>query len=220
MSAEFTVGEELEGVVSCAVHVSIDSQSTLATLERLRKTEIGVPGTAVAARFGRSRFDGTIGDDDFAVSKRGVLECFRELRERLTLSFPSRPSLDSFFSRRVVDVSSKKFPVQRWTSNKVILANEMVRGRLVYIPDPFHKIQMFSRERRLHSLCRSSVLVFRASRLFDAYFFSQPRPFSVRNRLLQFFDGVPRCESFAIKIVRKRIVHGAQRRRKHRRGRS
>ena len=35
LSAESTIGEELEGVVSCAVHVSIDSQSTVATLERL-----------------------------------------------------------------------------------------------------------------------------------------------------------------------------------------
>ena len=78
LSAESTVGEELEGVVSSAVHVSIDSQSTVATLERLGKTEIGVPGTAVAARFGRSRFDGAIRHDNFAVSKRGVLKRFRE----------------------------------------------------------------------------------------------------------------------------------------------
>jgi hypothetical protein len=53
LSAESTVGEELEGVVSSAIHVSIDSQSTLVTLERLRKAEIGVPSTAVAARFGQ-----------------------------------------------------------------------------------------------------------------------------------------------------------------------
>ena len=178
LSAESTVGEELEGVVSSAIHISIDSQSTLVTLERLRKAEIGVPSTAVAARFGRTRFDGAIGNDDFAVSIRGVLKRFREFRQRLALGFPSRPSLDCFFSRRVVRVSGEKVPVQGWTPNKVILANEMVRDRLVYIPDPLHKVQMFSRERRLHSLCRSSVLVSRTPKNLDSYFFSQPRPLS------------------------------------------
>ena len=95
MSAESTVGEELEGVVSSAIHISIDSQSTLVTLERLRKAEIGVPSTAVAARFGRTRFDGAIGNDDFAVSIRGVLKRFREFRKRLALGFPSERRRDA-----------------------------------------------------------------------------------------------------------------------------
>ena len=92
MSAESTVGEELEGVVSSAVHVSIDSQFTLATLERPGEAEIGVPGTAVAARFGRSRFDGSIRHDDFAVSKRGVLKRFREFRHMVGIIVEMYPS--------------------------------------------------------------------------------------------------------------------------------
>lgn len=69
-----------------------------------------------------------------------------------------------FFSLRVVRQPGEKLAVEGWTSNKVILANEMVRDRVVYFPDPLHKIQMLSRERRLHSSCRSSIRVLPARR--------------------------------------------------------
>ena len=59
----------MEGVVSRAVRISIDFQSTLATLERLGDAEIRVPGTTVTARLGRTRLKGAIGDDDFTAPK-------------------------------------------------------------------------------------------------------------------------------------------------------
>ena len=49
----------MEGVVSRAVRILIDFQSTLATLERLGDAELG-----------RTRLKGAIGDDDFTVPKR------------------------------------------------------------------------------------------------------------------------------------------------------
>ena len=68
----------MEGVVSRAVRISIDFQSTLATLERLGDAEIRVPGTTVTARLGRTK--GAIGDDDFTVPKRRVLKRFHEFK--------------------------------------------------------------------------------------------------------------------------------------------
>ena len=70
----------MEGVVSRAVRISIDFQSTLATLERLGDAEIRVPGTTVTARLGRTRLKGAIGDDDFTVPKRRVLKRFHEFK--------------------------------------------------------------------------------------------------------------------------------------------
>ena len=52
------------------MRISIDFQSTLATLERLGDAEIRVPGTTVTARLGRTRLKGAIGDDDFTAPKR------------------------------------------------------------------------------------------------------------------------------------------------------
>ena len=59
----------MEGVVSRAVRISIDFQSTLATLERLGDAELG-----------RTRLKGAIGDDDFTVPKRRVLKRFHEFK--------------------------------------------------------------------------------------------------------------------------------------------
>ena len=67
----------MEGVVSRAVRISIDFQSTLATLERLGDAEIRVPGTTVTARLGRTRLKGAIGDDDFTAPK---LKRFHEFK--------------------------------------------------------------------------------------------------------------------------------------------
>ena len=70
----------MEGVVSRAVRISFDFQSTLATLERLGDAEIRVPGTTVTARLGRTRLKGAIGDDDFTAPKRRVLKRFHEFK--------------------------------------------------------------------------------------------------------------------------------------------
>ena len=70
----------MEGVVSRAVRISIDFQSTLATLERLGDAEIRVPGTTVTARLGRTRLKGAIGDDDLTAPKRRVLKRFHEFK--------------------------------------------------------------------------------------------------------------------------------------------
>jgi hypothetical protein len=70
----------VEGVVSRAVRISIDFQSTLATLERLGDAEIRVPGTTVTARLGRTRLKGAIGDDDLTAPKRRVLKRFHEFK--------------------------------------------------------------------------------------------------------------------------------------------
>ena len=57
------------------MRISIDFQSTLATLERLGDAEIRVPGTT-----GRTRLKGAIGDDDFTAPKRRVLKRFHEFK--------------------------------------------------------------------------------------------------------------------------------------------